>query len=336
MGLFSFCFAGGGFVMIGIWEALFSSYLHLNSSSSVSPPVSPPRSSSNQQTTRRKNRRPDSMFISVRYVSVGFLSLFFILDSVISSSDALNIKDQVGFSLQLDIFSISSLFFLYSVAGLLSNSTNFLPIPVSLLNLIGLFGFGQELVFFYVQRKDPNGIENRYFDMLLVPITICILSTLLEMGSPKSNLPGLGRGFGLILHGTWFIQMGFSFYTDIMVHGCALHEASRGNFTVKCKGHMDSHRGKAIATLQFNCHLALLVILIVGFYSFIGNKFGFPGGDYSSYKPLNAELHQLGNQTQFTLDSDDEESSLEENAAQQKTNSSIVPVSSEVNGFGNH
>lgn len=218
----------------------------------------------------------------------------------------------------------------------MSNSTNFLPIPVSLLNLIGLFGFGQELVFFYVQRKDPNGIENRYFDMLLVPITICILSTLLEMGSPKSNLPGLGRGFGLILHGTWFIQMGFSFYTDIMVHGCALHEASRGNFTVKCKGHMDSHRGKAIATLQFNCHLALLVILIVGFYSFIGNKFGFPGGDYSSYKPLNAELHQLGNQTQFTLDSDDEESSLEENAAQQKTNSSIVPVSSEVNGFGNH
>ncbi|KAI3911590.1 hypothetical protein MKW92_048003 [Papaver armeniacum] len=312
--------------MIGIWEALFSSYLHLNSSSCVSAPVSPPRSSSNQQTTRRKNRRPDSMFINVRYVSVGFLSLFFILDSVISSSDALNIKDQVGFSLQLDIFSISSLFF----------STLFLQIPASLLNLIALFGFGQELVFFYVQRKDPNGIENRYFDMLLVPIMICILSTLLEMGLPKSNLPGLGRGFGLILHGTWFIQMGFSFYTDIMVHGCALHEASRGNFTVKCKGHMDAHRGKAIATLQFNCHLALLVILIVGVYSFIGNKFGFPGGNYSNYKPLNAELHQLGSQTQFTLDSDDEESILEENVAQQKTNSIIVPVSSEVNGFGNH
>ncbi|MCL7027492.1 hypothetical protein MKW94_029323 [Papaver nudicaule] len=285
--------------------------------------------------SRAKNRRPDSVFVNIRYVSVAFLSLFFLVDSVISSSDALNIKDQVGFSLQLDIFSISSLFLLYSVVGLLSNSTNLLPIPTSMLNLIAVFGFGQELLIFYLQKKDPDGIENRYFDLLLVPILICILSTVLEMGLPKSNLPGLGRGFGLILHGTWFIQMGFSFYTDLIVHGCGLHETSRGNFTVKCKGHMDSHRGKAIATLQFNCHLALLVVLIVGVYSFIGNKFGFPSGD-SNYKPLNAELHQLGNQTRFTLDSDDEESMLEENVAQQKATLTIVPVSSEVNGFGNH
>ncbi|KAI3985615.1 hypothetical protein MKX01_033898, partial [Papaver californicum] len=66
----------GGFVIIGIWEALFSSYLHLNSSSSSSPPTS-----SNQQTARKINRRPDSMFVNLRYFSVAFLSLFFILDS---------------------------------------------------------------------------------------------------------------------------------------------------------------------------------------------------------------------------------------------------------------
>ncbi|OVA14350.1 Protein of unknown function DUF716 [Macleaya cordata] len=327
MGLFTFCFAGGGFLLIGAWEAFISSYAYLNPSSS--PPVSPPH----QTTTTVREQRRNPFFVSVRFIVVAFLSFLFILNSLISLTDALHTKDQIGFSLQLDVISIASLFLFYSVVGMLSNLTNSLPLPSSIPNLILLFAFGQEFLIFYVQRKDPTGIENRYFDLLLVPIMVCIFSTLLEFGLPKSNLPKLGRGFGLILHGTWFLQMGFSFYTNLMVHGCALHEKSRGNFTVKCKGHPEYHRSKAIATLQFNCHLAFLVVLIVGVYSFIGQKYGFPG-DYLNYKPLNAELHQLDNQTRFTLDSDDEEIMVEENVGHQKA--LVVVPESEVNGFGNH
>ncbi|OVA16247.1 Protein of unknown function DUF716 [Macleaya cordata] len=116
-----------------------------------------------------------------------------------------------------------------------------------------------------------------------------------------------------------------------MAEGCSLHEKSRGNFTVKCKGHPEYHRSRAIATLQFNCHLAFLVVLIVGFYSFFCSTFGV-GRDYMNYKPLNAELQQLGNQNQFTLnyeedDDDDDEIAVEENLQKQKT---------VVNGLGTH
>nr|DAD27210.1 TPA_asm: hypothetical protein HUJ06_028678 [Nelumbo nucifera] len=37
--------------------------------------------------------------------------------------------------------------------------------------------------------------------------------------------------------------MGFSFYTSLIAHGCSLHEKRRGNYTVKCKGHPEYHRG---------------------------------------------------------------------------------------------
>ncbi|KAL5700024.1 hypothetical protein ACHQM5_025527 [Ranunculus cassubicifolius] len=90
-----------------------------------------------------------------------------------------------------------------------------------------------------------------------------------------------------------------------MAQGCDLIEKSRGNFTVLCKGHMATHRGKAIVTLQFNVHLAFLVLMIVGVYAFVAHKFGV-AADYSSYKPLNAELQQFNHQNGFSLDSDDE------------------------------
>lgn len=124
--------------------------------------------------------------------------------------------------------------------------------------------------------------------------------------NPTSSIPTLGRGIGLVLQGMWFIQMGFSFFTNAIAHGCDVIEKSRGNFTVLCQGHMASHRGMAIATLQFNCHLALLLIVIVVVYAFVVSKFGLPG-DYENYAPLNEELRELDHHNGFTLDSDDDD-----------------------------
>jgi hypothetical protein len=168
-----------------------------------------------------------------------------------------------------------------------------------------MFAFIEEFMLFYVRRKDPSGIENRYFDLLLVPITICIVSTVLELNTPNSRFPRLGRGIGLILQGMWFIQMGVAFFSKLIVDGCYLHAKSRGNYTVKCQGHPDYHRGRAIATLQFNCNLALLVALIVGGFSFISKNNGVSGG-ILNYRPL--EMQPLDqNQARFTLDSDDDD-----------------------------
>lgn len=163
---------------------------------------------------------------------------------------------------------------------------------------------------FYLQRKDPTGVENRYYDLLLVPIAVCVIATVLELGEYASNLMKLGRGIGLLLQGTWFVQMGLSlFYKNFVAEGCNLHQVSMGNYSLRCKGHGEYHRAKAIATLQFNCHLALMVIVLVGFYSFVCGKVGNSVSSDMSlrYKPLGAEMQSLENlDGNFTLESDDE------------------------------
>ncbi|KAF9623336.1 hypothetical protein IFM89_000825 [Coptis chinensis] len=327
MGLFTYCLAGGALILLGAWETLFLSYTTLHPSSSSSP-LSPP----NPTIKRRKNGQP--FFISVRFIGIALFTFCFIFDSLVSLVDAYNSKDRVGFALQLEIIAIACLFLMYAVFGLLFVSTSFFTVPYSMLNLIVLFAFGQEFMHFYLQRKDPDGMENRYFDLLLVPIMVCMFSTVLEMSGwyNKSNLPVLSRGVGLIFQGTWFVQMGFSFYTNAIAQGCSLVEKSRGNFTVLCKGHMANHRGRAVATLQFNCHLAFMVMVIVAVYSFVAYKYGL-ADDYLNYKPLNAELRHLDHQGQFTLDSDDE-IVVEENGMKAK-DLQILPVSG-VNGFGDH
>ncbi|KAI3713196.1 hypothetical protein L1987_71769 [Smallanthus sonchifolius] len=239
------------------------------------------------------------------FFAISLVSFLFILNSLISITDALKSKDQTGVVLQFEVISIAALFFLFSVLGVLTSLRNSFQIPSPILNTLCLFGFVEEFFLFYIQKKDSDGIENRYYDLLLVPIFVCIVSTILELKTLKSNYSRLGRGIGLVLQGMWFVQMGVLFYSSSITDGCFMHEKSRGNFTIRCKGHPEFHRARAIATLQFNCHLAVLVCFIAGVYSLVSRKHGV-SNELMQYKPLGAELQHV-NHAQFTLDSDDDE-----------------------------
>ncbi|XP_043687047.1 uncharacterized protein LOC122638243 [Telopea speciosissima] len=337
MGLYTYCIAGGAFVVIGAWEALVSAHAHLNpSSSSLSSHEqgTSTTTTTTGRTTRRKTKK--SSLSSVRFIAISTLSFFFILNALFSLFDAIRTNDRIGFVVQLEIASIASLFFLYSAAGVLIHFSDSISLPSSLINLIALIAFGQEFLFFYLQRKDPSGIENRYFNLLLLPIGVCFLTTLHELALPKSIFPKVARGVALILQGTWFVQMGFSFFTFLMVQGCSLIEKSRANYTVNCNGHTEYHRGGAIATLQFNCHLAFIVVLVVGAYSILAGKYGIRA-DYTTYKPLGAELQKVDDYSRFTLDydGDDDEEIKEENSTE-KQKASVIVSETVVNGFSAH
>ncbi|TYH34347.1 hypothetical protein ES332_D13G122200v1 [Gossypium tomentosum] len=245
----------------------------------------------------------------------------------VSIFDAFSSKDRVGTVLQLQVLSLALLFLLYSALGLLNNKKGsyFWPDPV--LELVLLLAFVEEFLLYYLQRKDTSGIEYRYFDPLCVPIAICVVSTMLELRSNRS------------IYSKSFVQMGFSFYTNLMVHGCSLHEKSRGNYTIKCRSHPDYHRARFIATLQFNCHLALLVVLVVGMLSLIGKRNGVvvgASGDGLRYKPLGAEIQLMdSNGGNFTLDSDDDlDSGIKEEDGLVKEKSAVVELGG--NGHASH
>ncbi|KAG9449508.1 hypothetical protein H6P81_009473 [Aristolochia fimbriata] len=310
MGFLGFCLAGLGFMLIGAWEAV-----------SLSVP----------STSLTKKALPSCF----THLLAALLSFFAIVNSSISAIDSSHSSDHIGVPHQLQLIAVASLFLLYSLTGIVAAKfTHLLPLPSQILDLLALFGFGQEFLLFYLQRKDPDGLENRYYGLLLVPIAVCFASTTLAIKSPKSPYPRLGRAVGLVLQGTWLLQMGFSFYTNLITHGCSLREKSRGNYTVRCRGHANAHRSMAIATLQFNCHLAFLVILVVGVY------WAFGSGDresnsreYASYKPISEELRQFEGRGQFTLDSDDEDQIVvTENGTKEKV---VIPVEG-TNGFGPH
>ncbi|KAL5974282.1 hypothetical protein ACLOJK_030946 [Asimina triloba] len=327
MGLFIYCFGGGALFLIGTWEALTSFYAHHLPPPSLSPP--PPSPRRRRATTTHANPFFSALFL----LAVALFSSSAILNSILSALDALRRSDRIAVALQLQSSAAAALFLLYAAVGFLVEFTSLLPLPLSALNLIALFAFGQEFLLFYLQRKDPSGLENRYFDLILVPTGACFVSTLLQMGMPKSPFPPMARGIGLILQGTWLVQMGFSFFTNLMAHGCSLRVKSRGNYTVRCNGHAEYHRSKAIATLQFNCHLAFLVLFVVGAYSLVGQGQSQRSAvDYERYKPLSEELRQFDHQSQFTLTSDEDEEEITMEAADQKP---TLPVTA-VNGFRAH
>ncbi|XAR71197.1 hypothetical protein NMG60_11028353 [Bertholletia excelsa] len=324
MGLFAYALAGGSFALIGAWESLVSS---------IGTHKIQPSPTSGTAQPRAKTTSSSS---SVTSIAVSLLSVFFVMNSMISLSDALNTKDQTGVILQLEVISIALLFFLYGFLGLLTHFSKLILLPSPVLNLLCLFGFVEEFLLFYLQRKDPDGIENRYFDLFCVPIGICIVCTILELKSPKARFSRLGRGIGLIFQGMWIIQMGFSFYSSAISNGCFLSEKSRGNFTVKCKGHMEYHRSRAISTLQFNCHLALLVVLVTSVFYLICKIVGI-SGEFTEYRPLGAEMQSFdGHNSRFTLDSDeDEDRSREEGNGEDHKVITVVPESG-VNGYNSH
>ncbi|KAK8319480.1 hypothetical protein V6Z12_A13G245400 [Gossypium hirsutum] len=262
----------------------------------------------------KTKENPFSSSPSFIFVSIFSLSIF--LNSVVSIFDAFSSKDRVGTVLQLQVLSLALLFLLYSALGLLNNKKGsyFWPDPV--LELVLLLAFVEEFLLYYLQRKDTSGIENRYFDPLCVPIAICVVSTMLELRSNRSIYSKSVRGIGLILHGTWFVQMGFSFYTNLMVHGCSLHEKSRGNYTIKCRSHPDYHRARFIATLNG---------VVVG-----------ASGDGLRYKPLGAEIQLMdSNGGNFTLDSDDDlDSGIKEEDGLVKEKSAVVELGG--NGHASH
>ena len=137
------------------------------------------RNPSSSQTKKTK-----TLFL----ISLLLFSSFFIINSALSLFDAHNSNDAVGAALQLQVLPIAFVFLFYSLLPLLSLS---FTLPSPLLTLIGACAFAKEFLLFYLQRKDPSGVENHYYNLLLVSIAVCVFGTVLELGSPRSD--GIAR-----------------------------------------------------------------------------------------------------------------------------------------------
>lgn len=158
-----------------------------------------------------------------------FLSFLSTLSSLLSL--LYSNHDPLSFPLSLSLLLLSLLFLLHSLVKITLR-----PLPSSVVDLLLLAALALESMYiFQSKRINPNGVENRYMDLLLIPVGVCSVATCGSILRPTDWEWKLGRGIGLTLHGTWLVQMGFSFFSSAIANGCTLHRRSWSDYTISCK-----------------------------------------------------------------------------------------------------
>lgn len=221
------------------------------------------------RSSNPSSSKAPSLCRSAQLVSIAALAFLHMISGLVASHRDETLADGVGTAVPLERSSVALVFFVFAMASLISEHTKILPLPQEMLYMIALFAFGQEFLLFHLQRPDA-GLEGRYYTLLLVPICACMLAIASSIAFPSSVLPPLILAGGLFLQGTWLFQMAFSFFTTTsMANGCSLHMRGEGDYVIKCNDgpNMALMRGKAVATLQFNCHMALLLTLMLPLYA---------------------------------------------------------------------
>ncbi|XP_002978614.2 transmembrane protein 45B [Selaginella moellendorffii] len=262
---------GAGFLGIGLWRLVANST-----------PVDPGK----QQHRSIRHCDLQSLFVA-------FLASLHILGSFLASHRDWRRGYPVASAMALESSGTASMFLVYSLAAILKEKTRILPLPKEILRLLAVTAFGLEFFLFYLKEDDGSGVQGQYHRLLLVPIGVCLVSTLLRICYPRSELLRFIQNLGLILQGTWFFQMASSIFSSRgMSQGCWLDQNGEGDYAVHCKGMMALHRGKAIATLQFNLHLAMILAVVLPTYAFFHKAGG--GGDSSQI----SRYQQLGSSDQ--------------------------------------
>lgn len=219
--------AGVGFLVVGFLQGFkqIRSY-RLRSS----------RSSSFQRFgVRRKSWYHDVEL----YVILVFALSHVISDLVVSSTEA-DLQHPVAVSVNSQRLVVAINFLFYAIVALIVDNTTVLPVPPEMISLLALSAFVQEFLLFYFQR-DGAGLETQYHYLLLVPIGVCAGATAAEIPYPKAVLPPLLRSMGLVLQGTWFVQIAVSVFSSKWIsQGCTVKEDGEGDYTVVCEGESSS------------------------------------------------------------------------------------------------
>ena len=191
------------------------------------------RNSRSQSSVRARGK---SWYHDVElYVILVFALSHVICDLVVKSMEA-QAQHPVAAAVNSQRLVTATNFLFYAVVTLIVENTRVLPVPPEVISLLALSAYVQEFLLFYLER-DGVGLEGQYHTLLLVPIGACVVSTAAEIAYPKSILPPLTRSMGLVMQGTWFMQIAVSLFSPKWIsQGCTLKEEGEGDFTVTCQG----------------------------------------------------------------------------------------------------
>ncbi|XP_043692411.1 transmembrane protein 45A-like [Telopea speciosissima] len=161
--------------------------------------------------------------------------------------------------------TISLSFFLYATFAIILDRLK-PKAHYELLQLIGAFAFGQQLLLFHLHSADHMGMEGQYHLLLQVVILVSLVTTLMGIPYPKNFLVGFIRSLSICFQGAWFVLMGFVLWTPGLIpKGCFLN-LEEGHLVVRCKTEEYLYRAKSLVNLQFSWFLVMFVVFAMVFY----------------------------------------------------------------------
>ncbi|GMI74275.1 hypothetical protein like AT1G55230 [Hibiscus trionum] len=191
--------------------------------------------------------------------------------------------------------AISATFFTYAAFAIFVDKTsNINPIAKSsLTQLLGAVAFAQQLFLFHLHSADHMGVEGQYHLLLQSAIVVCLATTLMGIGYPKSFLVSFTRSLSILYQGLWLMVMGYMLWTPGLIpKGCFIN-LEEGHQVVRCSSDTALHRAKSLVNIGFSWALICVTILGMGLYlvlvKFYGEKV-----EYSTLAHHGDEKFELG------------------------------------------
>ncbi|KAF1860872.1 hypothetical protein Lal_00000286 [Lupinus albus] len=177
-----------------------------------------------------------------------------------------------------------------------------------LTHLLGGIAFAQQLLLIHLHSSDHMGPEGQYHLLLQLLVLICLVTTLMGIGLPKSFLVSFVRSVSIIFQGVWLMVMGFMLWTPgYEAKGCFMHH-EEGQNVIRCSDEESLHRAISLVNIQFSCLLIIVTVFAMSLYLILGTKYD----EKVEYVPLMKEEQYLEDGSNNDIESQCQKESMQE------------------------
>ncbi|KAK7393655.1 hypothetical protein VNO78_22216 [Psophocarpus tetragonolobus] len=144
-------------------------------------------------------------------------------------------------------------------------------------SFVFLFGGVVFLVEYSVIGKGVSGIAGSVYGFLGGLTLVCACACIYLAVKPSAFFADFLLSSGLVFKGTWLLQVGFSFYTDVFgLKGCGkvtFLGPQKESIDVQCDLDEDSLRAVALMQFLFTVHVIGVMVLAIGMFGVLaGNR----------------------------------------------------------------